>query len=87
MRHIVCETVADDYNIRPQDVSSENLENLNNGNHCVMLMLCLRIACIHVLPVKAIPEPSLEVVCLHASFLDGFRSGFKTELICQKSRQ
>lgn len=33
-----------------------------------MLMLCFRIACIHVLPVKAIPEPSLEVVCLHASF-------------------
>ena len=56
------------YNIRPQDVSSENLENLNNGNYCVMLMLCFRIACIHVLPVKAIPEPSLEVVCLHASF-------------------
>lgn len=64
-----------------------NLENLNNGNYCVMLMLCFRIACIHVLPVKAIPEPSLEVVCLHASFLDGFRSGFKTEFICQKSKR
>ena len=25
-----------------------------------MLMLCLRIACIHVLSVKALPEPSLE---------------------------
>lgn len=30
-----------------------------------MLMLCLRIACIHVLSVKALPEPSLEssVIC------------------------
>lgn len=26
----------------------------------MMLMLCLRIACIHVLSVKALPEPSLE---------------------------
>ena len=41
-------------------VSSENLVNWNYGDDCVMLMLCLRIACIHVLSVKALPEPSLE---------------------------
>ncbi|EEO58574.1 MULTISPECIES: hypothetical protein [Bacteroidota] len=48
------------YRIRPQGVSSENLVNWNYGDDCVMLMLCLRIACIHVLSVKALPEPSLE---------------------------
>ncbi|OFO81946.1 hypothetical protein DWZ09_06330 [Bacteroides cellulosilyticus] len=49
-----------DIDIRPQGVSSENLENWNYRDDCVMLMLCFRIACIHVLSVKAIPEPSLE---------------------------
>lgn len=46
---------------------AETLENLNYGNHCVMLML---VHSVHSrTPRKAIPEPSLEVVCLHASFL------------------
>ena len=34
-----------------------------------MLMLCLRIACIHVLSVKALPEPPLEVVWIARYFL------------------
>ena len=38
----------------------KELVNWNYRDDCVMLMLCLRIACIHVLSVKAIPEPSLE---------------------------
>ena len=38
----------------------DKLVNWNYGDDCVMLMLCLRIACIHVLSVKALPEPSLE---------------------------
>ena len=33
-----------------------------------MLMLCLRIACIHVLSVKALPEPPLEVVWIARYF-------------------
>lgn len=45
-----------------------------------MLMLCFRIACIHVLPVKAIPEPSLEVVYLHASFWTASNPDLKQNL-------
>ena len=52
-----------------KDFSDEDLVNLHYGDDCVKLMLCLRIACIHVLSVKALPEPPLEVVCLHAAFL------------------
>ena len=40
-----------------------------------MLMLCLGIACSHVLSVKALPEPSLEGSVICTLFLyDGFRS-------------
>lgn len=39
-----------------------------------MLMLCLRMACIRILSVKAFQSRRLKVVRLHASFLDGFRS-------------
>ena len=47
-------------------------------NYCVIAYAMPTHSVHSPIPFKGIPEPPLEVVCLHASFLDGFRLRLKT---------
>ena len=50
-------------------------------NYCVIAYAMPTHSVHSPIPFKGIPEPPLEVACLHASFFDGLRSGIKTEFM------
>ena len=52
-----------------------------NRNYCVIAYAMPTHSVHSPIPFKGIPEPPLEVACLHASFFDGLRSGIKTEFM------